>query len=102
LLSAGFRVCYGFEIKLFFGHALINELNGQTLIKECHLLQTTRNGVIVILDGLEDLRIGPKSKFVSGSTRVADFLELFRDGVIKDLVPVLADSFNFGFDYVKQ
>src|SRR5699024_4597827 len=102
LLFAGFRVCDGFEIQLFFGHALINELNGQTLIKECHLLQTTRNGVIVILDGLEDLRIRPKSNLGSGSTRVAAFLELFRDGVIKDLVPVLAVSLNFRFDAGRQ
>src|SRR5699024_4932700 len=69
---------------------------------ECHLLQTTRNGVVVILDGLEDLRIRPKTNLGSGSTGVAAFLELFRDGVIKDLVPVLAVSLNFRFDAGRQ
>src|SRR5699024_3922418 len=102
LLFTGFCICNGFEIQLFLGHALINKLDGQTLIKEWHLLSTTRNGVIVILSGFKDLWISPETDLGTSSASVATFFELFWDSVIKLLVPVLSLSLDFRFNARRQ
>ena len=63
LLLGGFRCLGGVADDLvddLLGrHALIGEVDGQTLVEERHLLQAPGHRLEVVVGGLEDRRIGP-------------------------------------------
>src|SRR5699024_11941472 len=87
---------------LFFGNSLMNQLDGQAIIKEGDLLQTSRDAVIVILGGFKDLWICPEPNLGTSTAGITAFFEFFRNSVVELLVPVLTISLDFCFHARRQ
>ena len=90
------------ELELLLGDPLILERDGQALVEEGHLLQTTRDRVVVEVGGLEDLRVRPEPDGRAGAPGVTALDELLRHGVVEVLDPVLAVALDVGLKMGRQ
>ena len=77
--------------------ALIDQLDGQTLVQESHLLQALCHRVEVKLDGLKDLRVRPKTLCRAGSAGLLDLLQLLGHRHLEVLTPQVPIALNLSF-----
>ena len=97
---AFFRECL--QLQILGRHALVDKRDGQALVQESHFLQATLDGVEIKIDGLENLRIRPKTHRRTSAAGISALNEFFRHRALKVLIPVLAIALNRGFHARRQ
>ena len=87
---------------LVLGHPLVGEVDGQSLVQECHLLQSARHRLEVVVGGFEDVGVGPEPDGGSGLLGGFALLEGARHGVVVELRPLVPVAFDIDLETRRQ
>ena len=106
LLLCGFRCLRGIADHLvddlFRGHPLIGEGDGQALVEKGHLLQAARDGLEVVIGGLEDIRVRPESDRGARLLGLLALLDAAWHGALVSLEPFVPVAGDVGFQPGRQ
>ena len=84
------------------GDPFVSERDGQPLVEEGHLLQSPRDGLEVVVGGLEDVGVRPESDGGSGLLGLLALLQGARAGLVVGLEPLVTVAGDIDFQSSRQ